>query len=183
MTAAFGTGAYRDARAACVVACAFVVGCGGGGGGSTVAAPTTPTTVAVSAIPAAFESISRTLDAQPPQAHAPNRDRSTAIAQFDALLWATDATRATPPDVIDYYAARMARVATELAQPVTTGFRVWAMYNHGFIVKTASTTLAFDVVEGKGAYNGPIGLCNCRRPCWTASTSCWCRTITVTTMT
>jgi L-ascorbate metabolism protein UlaG (beta-lactamase superfamily) len=138
---------------------ALVVACGGGGGGGTSAPTTTPTTTPanarVPAIPAAFDGINRAFDAQPPSATGPNSARDTAITQFDALLWATDATRTTPSDVIDYYQARMARVATELAQPVTSGFRVWAMYNHGFIVKTASTTIAFDLVEGKSSFNGP----------------------------
>lgn len=144
-----------------LLACALLVACGGGGGGGretsapTTPAPTTPTAAPVPAIPAAFDGINRALDAQPPSATGQNSGRSTAITQFDTLLWATDATRTTPPDVIDYYVARMARVATELAQPVTSGFRVWAMYNHGFIIKTASTTIAFDLVEGKSDYNGP----------------------------
>ena len=57
--------------------------------------------------------------------------------------------------VIDYDVARMARVATELAQPMTIGFRVWAMHTQGFIGKTASAPIACDVAEGKGPYNGP----------------------------
>jgi hypothetical protein len=138
---------------------ALVVACGGGGGGGTSAPTTSPTTTPanarVPAIPAAFDSINRAFDAQPPSATGPNSARDTAITQFDALLWATDATRTTPSEVIDYYQASMARVVTELAQPVTSGFRVWAMYNHGFIVKTASTTIAFDLVEGKSSFNGP----------------------------
>lgn len=158
MTAVFSPKARRVTRMAGLLASALVVACGGGGGGGTSAptmTPTTPATAPVPAIPAAFDGINRALDAQPPSATGPNSARSSAITQFDSLLWATDATRTTPPDVIDYYMARMARVATELAQPVTSGFRVWAMYNHGFIIKTASTTIAFDLVEGKSDYNGP----------------------------
>lgn len=153
----------RGARVSAWLAGALLVACGGGGGGTsaptTPAAPTTPTAppvaVPVPAIPAAFDGINRALDAQPPSASGQNSARSSVITEFDALLWATDATQATSPAVIDYYVARMARVASELAEPVTTGFRVWAMYNHGFIVKTASATIAFDLVEGKGTYNGP----------------------------
>lgn len=162
MIAVVRLGARRVARAAGLLAAALVVACGGGGGGTAAtpapAAPTTPTTPPTSpvpAIPAAFDGIHRALGAQPPSATGPNSGRSAAIVQFDALLWATDATRPTSPDVIDYYVARMARVATEVAEPVASGFRVWAMYNHGFIVKTASATIAFDLVEGKGSYNGP----------------------------
>jgi L-ascorbate metabolism protein UlaG (beta-lactamase superfamily) len=105
--------------------------------------------------PVTFDAIQASLDANPALAFGVNLARSQAITDFDGLLAVSDETKTTSADITNYYIARSARVATEMEQAVTVGFRVWAMYNHGFIVKTPTTTFAFDLVEGKSSWNGP----------------------------
>lgn len=118
---------------------------GGGGGGGTVE-PTVPPSLA---------GIAGALDAAAPTLDGSNAARSATILQWDGLLWATDETQPTPPDIVQFYAARMARVAREIQQPVASGLRIWQMYNHGFIVKTPTVTFAFDLVDGKSSWNSP----------------------------
>jgi hypothetical protein len=143
--------------------CLVLAGCGGGDGGTgtgTVTPPpvvVTPPTVVVPppAIPAAYLAVTRALDANPPSATGSNAGRTVPVTQFEDLLWQIDPSQVTPSDVVQYYEARMARVVTEMDQPLTTGFRVWAMYNHGFIVKTPTATFAFDLIEGKTNWASP----------------------------
>ena len=104
----------------------------------------------------AIGTVMAALDSMPPSAVSPNHRRTKSISDFDAILWKIDEFKATPIEIVDTYKARVARVASEMELPVTTGFRVWQLYNHGYIVKTPTTTFAFDLVEGKGAsWNSP----------------------------
>lgn len=135
----------------------LIAACGQDSGttGGTVTPP--PVVAPTPSIPAAYQSLALALDANPPSASGLNSPRAVPITEFESLLWQMEPTRPTPPDILQYYEARLARVATELAQPVTSGFRVWAMYNHGFIVKTPTATVAFDLVEGKTDYQDSPG--------------------------
>ena len=47
-----------------------------------------------------------------------------------------------------FYGNMMGFVESEINEPVTSGVRIWSMYNHGFIVKTPSTVFAFDLISG-----------------------------------
>lgn len=47
----------------------------------------------------------------------------------------------------DFYTAMMEKVAEELVEPVTSGAKIWMMYNHGFIVKTPQVAFGFDVAK------------------------------------
>jgi L-ascorbate metabolism protein UlaG (beta-lactamase superfamily) len=134
------------------VACLSLALAACGSKGTTTGSQETPPVVSLPpAIPLAFQGIVSTLDANAPVTNGQNNARSAPITAFDAMLWDVEASQPTPSDVINYYVARLARVATEMEQPVTAGLRVWAMYNHGFIVKTPTTTFAFDLVEGKAS--------------------------------
>jgi L-ascorbate metabolism protein UlaG (beta-lactamase superfamily) len=112
-----------------------------------VVTPRTPT------IPVAYSAMVLELDSNPPSPDGLNSARVAPITEFENRLWAFDPF-AQQSDVLAYYEARMARVAAELREPVTTGFRVWTMYNHGFIVKTPTAVFAFDLVEGKTQWIG-----------------------------
>ena len=49
-----------------------------------------------------------------------------------------------------FYRARMERAVEEIEhRRVERGMRIWKLYNHGFLVRTASVTLAFDMVPGE----------------------------------
>lgn len=139
-------------------------GCGGGGGSGTgtagvassskvIVSSSTASSVSKSSDASPLDTIKITLDSLPPSMDMSNEARTKAIQDFDDILWATDETQATPREVIDYYKSRIAKVATEMQSPVQSGFRVWNLYNHGFIVKTPTTTFAFDLVEGKYGWN------------------------------
>jgi L-ascorbate metabolism protein UlaG (beta-lactamase superfamily) len=51
----------------------------------------------------------------------------------------------TDPTNEAFYKRRMAHMINEFAQPVTEGVRIWMMYNHGFVVRSPSGTIAFDL--------------------------------------
>ncbi|HOH51143.1 MAG TPA: hypothetical protein PLI98_10430, partial [Candidatus Hydrogenedentes bacterium] len=94
----------------------------------------------------ALESAVETLDRVPP---APGEvpGRRTALLLLDTLFHEPDAPE--QPAVQAFFRDRTRGVADALKSgPVTEGARIWRLYNHGFIVRTAGVTLAFDVVTG-----------------------------------
>jgi len=131
-------------------------GCGGGGGGGSSGASGGATTTsssmaaASSSAPAAnpLDTIKASLDSMPPSITASNEMRTKTIQKLDDILWAVDETKATPPEVISFYKSRIAKIAAEIQLPVKSGFRVWNLYSHGSIIKTPTTTFAFDLVQG-----------------------------------
>ena len=63
----------------------------------------------------------------------------------DAVIW--------DEDLLTFYRNMMDLVASEINEPVTSGARIWSMYNHGFIIKTPSTVFAFDLVNGYSGWD------------------------------
>jgi L-ascorbate metabolism protein UlaG (beta-lactamase superfamily) len=64
------------------------------------------------------------------------------------------------PPVQQFYKRRMMAVADALEhQKAEKGALIWKLYNHGFIVRTASVTLAFDLHRGVSVFrvNSPQG--------------------------
>lgn len=49
-------------------------------------------------------------------------------------------------------------IASMESAKVTTGVKIWKMYNHGFVVRTPSITVAMDVVPGWHAANAYFGI-------------------------
>lgn len=143
-------------------------GCGGGGGGnsgasggttattsssisSSMASASSSSTAATDSCASAaspLDTIKATLDSMPPSITASNEMRTESIQNLDDILWAVDETKATPPEVIAFYKCRIAKIAAEIQLPVKSGFSVWNLYSHGSIVKTPTTTFAFDLVQG-----------------------------------
>ena len=72
--------------------------------------------------------------------------RKEAILALDDFLKSDEARNSEK--YVAYYQSMLDQVSAELKQEITTGLRIWAMYNHGFIVKTPSTVFAFDLVKG-----------------------------------
>lgn len=72
--------------------------------------------------------------------------RRDAILTLDEFL--KDDSLNIDLEIAELYHNMMGFVESEINDPVTTGVRIWSMYNHGFIVKTPSTTFAFDLVNG-----------------------------------
>lgn len=73
--------------------------------------------------------------------------RRAALIRLDDVLHIESAPR--KEIVQKYYRARMQRVIEEIEQTrVTNGMRIWKLYNHGFLVRTATVSFTYDLVPG-----------------------------------
>ncbi len=89
--------------------------------------------------------IQTTLRSNPPCTG--NREmREDAILALDAYL--KDDSSGWGSDMSALYGKMMSFLESEIVEPVTSGARIWSMYNDGFIVKTPGTVIAFDLVHG-----------------------------------
>lgn len=91
-----------------------------------------------------------TLHCIPPRIPEP-KERTLALYLLDAVLHDTHSpSRAV---VQRFYHERMTRAIEQIEQaPPKKGARIWKLYNHGFVVRTTSVTLAFDVFRGPHAF-------------------------------
>jgi hypothetical protein len=107
-----------------------------------------------------YDEIRDVLHANPPTTGDPAM-REEAILQLDAYLKLPGAPAPYYLDYQKFVTDMMADLAEEVALPVPSGARIWHMYNHGYIVKTPSITLSFDLVDPypyKGGYILPTSL-------------------------
>lgn len=73
--------------------------------------------------------------------------RRAALIRLDDVLHLESAPRKEL--VQKFYRGRMERVIEEIERTqVTSGMRVWKLYNHGFFVRTAAVSFTFDLVPG-----------------------------------
>lgn len=87
------------------------------------------------------------LDQNPP-APMTSPQRRAAFLLLDNVFHETDAAKR--PAVQKFFINRTRAVAAALQQAkVTQGALIWRLYNDGFIVRTASATIAFDLVSGR----------------------------------
>ena len=108
--------------------------------------------------------VERTLEELQPQVPEP-RARRLALLVIDGVLHETYAPARKP--VQDFYHRSMENLLQSLeSSKPTEGAYIWKLYNHGFIVRTPSVTLAFDVNNGPDTFRikdpekGPIsGAC------------------------
>jgi L-ascorbate metabolism protein UlaG (beta-lactamase superfamily) len=83
-----------------------------------------------------------------PPAADPSLERLLALRTLDAVLRQPEAAR--QPAVQRFFHRRIAKAIAELRQAeVRSGATVWHIYNHGFVVRTASATLCFDLVRAR----------------------------------
>ena len=98
----------------------------------------------------------QTLAQFPPQ-HPEPRERFLALLLLDAVLH--DVHAAARPPVQKFFHAR---IESALKEMETTrgedGARIWKLYNMGFIVRTKTATIAFDLVRGDSARNREFAL-------------------------
>lgn len=93
--------------------------------------------------------VSATLRHVPPALPEP-RERRLALLLLDAVLH--DRYAPNRPAVQRFYHAQMQNaIAAMETMPVKSGAVIWKLYNHGFVVRTPTVTLAFDL------YRGPRG--------------------------
>jgi L-ascorbate metabolism protein UlaG (beta-lactamase superfamily) len=76
--------------------------------------------------------------------------RRLALVMLDAVLH--DPAAPSRPAVQDFYHTTMDLAAGELERNrVSRGALIWKLYDHGFIVRTPTVTIAFDLVRGYSA--------------------------------
>jgi L-ascorbate metabolism protein UlaG (beta-lactamase superfamily) len=96
-----------------------------------------------------LEQAQLTLSKLPPQYPEP-RERFQALLLLDAVLH--DVHAAQRPPVQQFFRSRMETALRELeTNRVDQGARIWKLYNMGFIVRTRTATVAFDLVRGSSA--------------------------------
>ena len=101
-----------------------------------------------------YDEIRDVLHANPPTTGDPAL-REEAILQLDVQLMPPG----TPSLQYQTFAtAMMADLAEELTLPIPSGARIWHMYNHGYIVKTPSSTFAFDLINDPRGYQLPTSV-------------------------
>jgi L-ascorbate metabolism protein UlaG (beta-lactamase superfamily) len=87
-----------------------------------------------------------TLAAHPPSV-VEHPLRRAALTRLDDVLHITSAPH--KPLVQNFYRSRMERVVEEIERTtVSSGVRVWKLYNHGFLVRTATVSFTYDLVPG-----------------------------------
>jgi L-ascorbate metabolism protein UlaG (beta-lactamase superfamily) len=73
--------------------------------------------------------------------------RRAALIRLDDILHIESAPQ--KPIVQNYFISRMERAVSEIeAARVTSGARIWKLYNHGFLVRTPTVSWTHDVVPG-----------------------------------
>ncbi len=84
-------------------------------------------------------------------------ERNGALFLLDAVLHDKYAAYRKP--VQKFYHERITSVLREINNTkITKGAKIWKLYNMGFIVKTKSTTIAFDFVSGSVTNSEGFGL-------------------------
>ncbi len=98
-----------------------------------------------------------TLMDHPPQYPLP-RERYLGLLLLDAVMHDVYAAHRAP--VQDFYKARISTALEQIKQiKDEEGAMVWKLYNMGFIVRTSSVTIAFDLNSGEAARVEGFGLC------------------------
>ncbi|MBI4893409.1 MAG: MBL fold metallo-hydrolase, partial [Acidobacteria bacterium] len=73
--------------------------------------------------------------------------RRAALIRLDDVLHIESAPRKKL--VQEFYRSRMEKAVTEIEHAkVSSGMRIWKLYNHGWLVRTPSVSFAFDIVPG-----------------------------------
>ena len=92
-----------------------------------------------------FDLIDEALTENPPTIGAP-MVRKLALYNLDAMLHETKYDNTEP--FKQFVDSRMQKLLVELNNPVKKGLKIFKVYNDGFIARTQSTTIAFDIVRG-----------------------------------
>ena len=92
-----------------------------------------------------YELVDEALDEYPPVAGAPT-SRRLALYNLDAMLHETKYDNTEPFKT--FVASRVGKVIEDMRLPVKKGMKIYKIYNDGFVARTKSVTIAFDVVRG-----------------------------------
>jgi len=96
---------------------------------------------------ALLNEVNTTLSLKPPAWPEPPGRRS-ALLLLDAVLHDVYAPHRAA--VQDFFQSRITNAIKEIeASELSEGLRIWKLYNHSFVVQTASLTMGFDLVRGE----------------------------------
>jgi L-ascorbate metabolism protein UlaG (beta-lactamase superfamily) len=85
----------------------------------------------------------------------PGADRKMAFSLLDAVVHEPYAPNR--PELIAFHHERIEGAVTEIeATTVAEGARIWQLYNHGYVVRTPTVTLAFDLFRGPSRSVGQL---------------------------
>lgn len=76
--------------------------------------------------------------------------RKSALLLLDGVLHDVYAPERTP--VQQFFKTQMRKAIQEVEEAeIAQGARIWKLYDHGFVVKTKTVTIGFDLIRGKSA--------------------------------
>lgn len=84
-------------------------------------------------------------------------ERKMALAMIDCVLH--DESAPLRPPVQKFYHSRMTIALEEIERSkIENGATIWKLYDHGFIIRTSTVTIAFDLIRGysSGADGFPV---------------------------
>ena len=93
-----------------------------------------------------FQLVEFLLSENPPSVKEPSSVRKAALLLLDGIFHDTrlDSTKI----LSQFMESRLNGVLEDMKKPVTEGTKVYKLYNDGFIIKTKSVTVAFDLYRG-----------------------------------
>lgn len=96
-----------------------------------------------------LKEIKSIINAIPPQ-YPLSKERELSLFLLDAVLH--DKYAAYRPAIQHFYKTQIMTAIDEMQNlPVAEGAKIWKLYNMGFIVRTQSITIAFDLTSGESA--------------------------------
>ena len=76
--------------------------------------------------------------------------RRSALLLLDGVLHDVYAPQRSP--VQSFFKTRMRKAVEEIEQTeIATGARIWKLYDHGFVIRTKTVTIGFDLIRGESA--------------------------------
>ena len=93
-----------------------------------------------------FELVDRILDDNRPSTSEPTDARRAALYLLDQVFH--DTRLDNSPMTAAWLDGRMARVIDSLDRPLTKGMEIYKLYNDGWIVRTPSVTIGWDIYRG-----------------------------------
>ena len=98
-----------------------------------------------------FRLVDEMLQRNPATRQAPSAERRLALASLDALLH--DTRNDDSPALHRFIDTRVQRIVEDLSRPVRKkGLSVYKIYNDGYIVRTRSLTVGFDLCGTRGSF-------------------------------
>lgn len=94
-----------------------------------------------------FNLVDSTLNSQPP-IEGQSLVRKLALYNMDAILHETKYDKSEA--LHNFVDTRVKTALADMKRPLESGMKVYKLYNHGFVVRTKTVTVAFDLYRGNG---------------------------------